>query len=389
MLLPNGTPTASGAQVFPGFRPANAIDEDRTAVGAYVDLEANLTEKLLASVALRGESYSDFGENVSGKFALRYDFTRQLRAARLGAERASARRRCQQQYFATTSTNFIAGVPFDITTFPVTDPVAQALGAQDARCGGVAQLLVRRGAAVRRRRLSPSMPIASTSTIASCCRRTSRRPNVREYLTSPGFIGIGGGRFFINGVDTETEGVDVVVNYPLRETAAGRFDLTLPANFNSTDVTRVPQTAQLAALNPAPPLFDRINVLTFEEGNPDEQVRAASTGAGALRRHAACHALRRGARHPAHGYRGDRWCTIVIGARRWWTSRPLRRRPTASSIAIGADNLLDEYPDEFPVRSTHRQHAVLELLAVRPLRTLPVWSHDVQVLSAAHRRSAT
>ena len=36
----------------------------------------------------------------------------------------------QQQYFATTSTNFINGVPFDIQTFPVTDPVAQALGAK-------------------------------------------------------------------------------------------------------------------------------------------------------------------------------------------------------------------------------------------------------------------
>src|SRR4030095_12138882 len=41
--LPNGDPTASGAQFFPGFRPANAVDEHRTAVGAYLDLEANLT----------------------------------------------------------------------------------------------------------------------------------------------------------------------------------------------------------------------------------------------------------------------------------------------------------------------------------------------------------
>ena len=52
VLLPNGAPTASGAQVFPGFRPANEVDEDRTAVGAYVDLEANVTEKFLASVAV-------------------------------------------------------------------------------------------------------------------------------------------------------------------------------------------------------------------------------------------------------------------------------------------------------------------------------------------------
>ena len=39
--------------------------------------------------------------------------------------------------------------------------------------------------------------------------------DVRNYLTGLGFIGVGGGRFFINGVDTETEGVDIVVNYPL------------------------------------------------------------------------------------------------------------------------------------------------------------------------------
>ena len=86
-VLLNGQPTASGSQVFAGFRPANAGSEDRTAVGAYVDLEANVTEKFLASVAVRGEHYSDFGENLSGKLAGRYDFTRELRAARLGAER--------------------------------------------------------------------------------------------------------------------------------------------------------------------------------------------------------------------------------------------------------------------------------------------------------------
>ena len=88
------TPTASGAQVFPGFRPANEVDEDRTAVGAYVDLEANLTEQFLASVAVRGEHYSDFGENVSGKLvgALRLHRAASRCAAR--CRTASARRRC-------------------------------------------------------------------------------------------------------------------------------------------------------------------------------------------------------------------------------------------------------------------------------------------------------
>ena len=86
VLLPNGSPTASGAQVFPGFRPANVTDADRTAIGAYVDLEANLTEKFLGSAALRAEDYSDFGSNVSGKVAATLRLHRLVRAARLRAD---------------------------------------------------------------------------------------------------------------------------------------------------------------------------------------------------------------------------------------------------------------------------------------------------------------
>src|SRR5690606_7054950 len=92
-----------------------------------------------------------------------------------------------------------------------------------------------------------------------------------------GFIGVGGGRFFINGVDTETEGVDIVMSYPLVLDRAGRLDLTFTANFNSTDVTRTPTTAELAALDPAPVLFERVNVLTFEEGSPESRVARTAT----------------------------------------------------------------------------------------------------------------
>src|SRR5207245_215124 len=80
-------------------------------------------------VAVRGEHYSDFGSNVSGKVSARYDFTDAF-ALRGSVQNGFRAPSLQQQYFATTSTNFINGVPFDITTFPVTDPVARALGAK-------------------------------------------------------------------------------------------------------------------------------------------------------------------------------------------------------------------------------------------------------------------
>jgi iron complex outermembrane receptor protein len=78
---------------------------------------------------LRAEDYSDFGSNLSGKLAGRYDFTESF-ALRGSVQNGFRAPSLQQQFFATTSTNFINGVPYDITTFPATDPVAQALGAQ-------------------------------------------------------------------------------------------------------------------------------------------------------------------------------------------------------------------------------------------------------------------
>ena len=77
----------AGAQGFPGFKPENELDKHRTAYSGYVDVEAQITEKFLASVAVRGEHYSDFGSAVTGKLAGRFDFTRRIRGARRGLDR--------------------------------------------------------------------------------------------------------------------------------------------------------------------------------------------------------------------------------------------------------------------------------------------------------------
>jgi iron complex outermembrane receptor protein len=333
--------------VFPGFRPANEVDEDRTAVGAYIDLEANLTDKMLGSVAIRGENYSDFGSNVSGKVALRYDFTESfaLRASLQNGFRAPS---LQQQYFATTSTNFINGVPFDITTFPVTDPVARALGATDLDAEeslnyslGAVMRLGSVNITIDAYRIDIDDRIVLSENLTQA--------NVRTFLTQQGFIGIGGGRFFINGVDTETQGVDIVVNWALPTETAGKFDLTFTGNFNDTEVTRVPTTAQLAALSPAPPLFDRINVLTFEEGTPSDKFAASvnweldQLGA-TLRATRYGEALDPGTTAPLDFLLTDK--TLV--------DLELRFEPTdRMKLAIGAENLTDEYPDAFtPARNT-------------------------------------
>jgi len=123
-------------------------------------------------------------------------------------------------------------VPFDITTFPVSDPVAQALGAQPLDAEESTNFSF--GAVFRFAALSITIDayridIEDRIVLSENLTQT----NVREYLQGLGFIGVGGGRFFINGVDTETEGVDVVINWPWETDGAGTFDFTLAGDRRS------------------------------------------------------------------------------------------------------------------------------------------------------------
>ena len=342
VILPSGVPAASGAQVFPGFRPANASHTSRTAIGVFVDVEANVTDKLLASAAIREEHYNDFGNNLSGKLAGRYDFTKNfaLRGAVQNGFRAPS---LQQQSFTSTSTNFVNGIPYEITTFTPNDPVAVALGAKPLKAEkstnfslGAVMRLAPFSLTVDAYRINVRDRIVLSENLLSAA--------VRNYIVSQGFTGVGGGRFFINGVDTKTRGVDIVASAPWNAGAAGRFDFTLAGNFNRTEVTKVPTTAQLAALNPAPVLFDRVNVLTLEKGQPKNKITASATWKlnqwGMTAR-----ATRYGeVLSPGTTEAFDftlKAKTIVDLEARYAFSRQM-------SLAIGADNLFDQYSETLP-----------------------------------------
>ena len=348
-----GCATASGSQVFPGFQPKNEVDEDRTAIGVYLDLEANVTDALLVSGAVRAESYSDFGETVTGKLAARYDFNDAfaLRASIQNGFRAPS---LQQQYFQTTSTNFNAqGIPFDVTTFPVTDPVARALGAQDLKAeesvnfsvGGV----FRYGGfnvTIDAYRINVTDRIVLSENLGTNPGNAASDA-VTAYLLSEGFTGAAG-RFFLNGVDTETTGVDIVSSYTFGETELGRFSATLGANFNSTDVTAVPAVPVLDALSPSPTLFGRVNVKTFEEGTPSDKFTGSldwERGAfGATLR-----AIRYGevlvpGSTAASDYTIDANTLVDLEGRYTWNERV--------TLSIGADNVFDEYGNPSPFNST-------------------------------------
>lgn len=342
-----GCATVAGSQVFPGFRPSNVLNKTRDAVGVYADFESNITEKLLASAAVRAENYSDFGSNVSGKVSGRYDFAKEF-ALRASASTGFRAPSLQQQFFTTTSTNFVAGVPYDITTFPVSDPVAVALGAQpldpekskNLSIGTVFQL-VDFNLTIDAYRIQLDNRIVLSENLGAGTSPTDVA--VQNFLRAKGFPGAAG-RFFINGVDTTTKGVDIVGSYAIRTESAGRFDITATANFNKTSVTRLPQTAQVSALNPAPSLFGRQNVLRFEQGNPKNKF-AVSANWKLSSFGATVRATRYGETLDAGGAVASDFVlvpkTLIDVEARYELTDHVK-------FAVGADNVTDVYPDPLP-----------------------------------------
>ena len=86
-------------------------------------------------------------------------------------------------------------------------------------------------------------------------------------------------RFFINGVDTKTEGMDLVARYLLRTDGAGRVRIRRRRQLEQHGSGRLPSlnvidnicVGQPAPCTP-PVLFGRINTVAFEEGTPDSKI---------------------------------------------------------------------------------------------------------------------
>ena len=279
-----GRPGAgAGSQGFIGFRPSNEVDENRNSFGLYLDLDAQVTERFNVNGAVRFEDFSDFGNTTTGKIAGRYDFTDSfaLRGAVSTGFRAPS---LQQSHFTATAINFIviAGVstPVEVTTFPATNPIAQNLGARplepEESTNYSFVLVFQKGPfelTVDAYQIEITDRIVLSENLLGTPTGSATSVAIFNLLNPPGSGGsVGGGRFFINGVDTTTEGVDIVGRYRHDYSDTGRIDFTVAANLNSTDVTRVP-AIPVGVPIPAPPsLFNRINVLTFEEGTPKEKI---------------------------------------------------------------------------------------------------------------------
>jgi iron complex outermembrane receptor protein len=346
---------AAGAQGFPGFKPANEVDKSRDAFSLYADLDSPITSDFDVAIAARYESYSDFGSTGTGKIAARYDFSEAfaLRGAVSTGFRAPS---LQQQYFTATSTNFIAiggiSTPVEVGTFPATSVTARALGGKDLEpeksknySAGLVFQSEGFELTIDAYYIEIENRIVLSENIQGSPTGTATAKAIYNLINPAGSgSALGAARFFINGVDTNTRGVDAVANYRLDGGEMGRFVFTLAGNYNKTEVTRLPKTAQLSALPVPPDLFARGNKLTFERGTPREKVVATTEWSkgdfGATLKASHYGSVLIPNNTASLDYNSGAHTLVDLEARYKIMGKV--------NLAVGANNLFDEYPNKTP-----------------------------------------
>lgn len=266
-----------GAQVFPGFQPSNAVNESRYIIGTYIDIETDLSDKLLVNAAGRYENYSDFGGNWAGKLSARYKLTSNI-SARGTVSNGFRAPSMHQRYFSAVSTVFVNTVggltPLQQGTFRNGSAVANAFGIPSLKAerstnyslGLTAKPWKNATITVDAYQIDIKDRIVLTGSF------TKSNTLVNTILAA--YPDINSAIFFTNAINTRTKGLDVVYNSN-HKLGKGNLGVTLAGNFNKTEVVGDIKTSKVLATDPSLAngvLFNMEERGRIEQGQPRDKV---------------------------------------------------------------------------------------------------------------------
>jgi len=240
-----------GSNGFPGYSPQYSGSYDRDMYGIFGDASTDISEDLYLQGAVRYEDYSDFGSELVGKVAFRYTLNDDvnLRGSIGNGFRAPTP---GQQGTTNVSTRLPNGLPVATGLFPAISPVGEALGADplspekslNYTLGVTADFsdltvtldfyqidLEDRFYAVSTLDVSTEQP---TDPTADGYESALAAYNNYLSLAAAGVEGansIGGVNYFQNAFDTTTKGMDFVATYKMGDTV-----ITTSLNYNKTTI---------------------------------------------------------------------------------------------------------------------------------------------------------
>ena len=335
----------TGSQAGGGLTPQDEADLRRDVFGIYAALSSELSEKLTSDVAARYERYSDFGGELTGKLALRYEFAPAfaLRGALSNNVRAPS---LSQIGYEATSTGYDAsGQLTQGRLLSVNNPIARALGAKplDAETATNASLGFTS-------RLGDSFDLSFDLFRVEIDDRVALSERITgDALTAFveanfGVPGVQSANYFANAVDTRTEGAELVANWR-HDLAGGNLLLTGAWSYAKNEITHIVDTpAELLALGPDYVLFGIEESNTLTDATPRSR--------GVLSAHWASdrwsvlgRATRHGSATRVFNFGGGFEPRQTYGAE-WQLDAEIEFKLTGQlSLALGGLNLTDEYPD--------------------------------------------
>ena len=227
-LLPAGP---GGSQGFPGYSPGNEVDRSRTNYGLYFDTELNVSEAFMLAAAIRYEDYSDFGSTFNGKLATRLKLSDDLslRGSISTGFRAPS---LAQLYYNLIFNNIVAG-----------ESVPSLLSANNStvtKAFGIGQL-------TEEKAFNASIGFTYkkggfTTTIDAYSITVDDRIILTDNFTDQAILGplnVDAAQFFANGVDTRTNGLDIVLGYDTNVGENGKIKTALIGNFNDLKIKSV------------------------------------------------------------------------------------------------------------------------------------------------------
>jgi iron complex outermembrane receptor protein len=232
---------APGSQGYPGYRPADEVNDDRTVEGVYADAELDATEAWLLGGAVRYEHYSDFGSTLNFKFDTRYKLAHEfnLRGSFSSGFRAPS---LAQINFSNTFTTVQAGNILEVKIAPNYSEIAKAAGIPNLQ---------------QEKSLNASLGFAwkalpeLTITVDGYWVQIKDRvvlsgqfsaddPDLDPALTDVlKELKVAYAQFFANAVNTTNTGVDIVFDYKKRFGGNKHFNALLTGNIQSMTIDKI------------------------------------------------------------------------------------------------------------------------------------------------------
>jgi iron complex outermembrane receptor protein len=229
-----------GFQGFPGYGPATAMagNRDRDATAIYADMESNITESLLLGLAVRYETYSDAGDETTGKLSFKYDLTDDfsLRAVVSTGFRAPG---LAQRSFTTTITDADAEGLRQTFHAPEGHPIPVAYGV-DSLSHETSNNISAGFIFEPTENVTMTLDLYSIEVLDRVVLGGGLDGSTNE--TAADLLatdGLDSAQFFSNAIDTTTHGADFVTTYDMMLNRWGELTITGTVHFNTTEVDRI------------------------------------------------------------------------------------------------------------------------------------------------------